>query len=140
MPDEITNMFDMNASDISAINFDKLVQLRFKHQTKQAATGVRKKTHTERVRAPSSDDESTGGKRKEETERQSLMRRFHEVIKEQQDRGTGTGVERGLRWGLTPAAGNAANAAESAAARSTRASQFFITPRLDSNILILNRA
>lgn len=53
------------------------------------------------------------------------MRRFHEVIK-QHDRGTGTGAERGLWWGIAPNAGNAANAAEAAAVRSTKAGHSFI--------------
>jgi len=42
------------------------------------------------------------------------LHRFNEVIKQQQERGKGTGAERGLRWGTTPAAGNAANAADAA--------------------------
>jgi len=58
------------------------------------------------------------------------LRRFNEVIKQQQERGKGTGAERGLRWGTTPAAGNAANAADAAAARSTKVSfslQFIVS-------------
>lgn len=52
------------------------------------------------------------------TECQLLIKQFHEVIKRQQDRGTGTGAERGLRWqGNVPGTGNAANAAEVAATR-----------------------
>jgi hypothetical protein len=48
-------------------------------------------------------------------ERQLLIRRFHEVIKQQQEQGVGTGAETGLRWrAKVPAAGNAANAAETA--------------------------
>ena len=121
IPDEPTNAFDTNKADLSSLSFDKLVQLRFTHQTKQAATGVRTRTHTSTVPA---DDDTQVEKdtHKRETERQSLLRRFNEVIKQQQDRGKGTGAERGLRWGTTPAAGNAANAADAAAARSTKVS------------------
>jgi putative methionine-R-sulfoxide reductase with GAF domain len=37
VPDELTNHFDM---DLSSLSFEKLVRLRFAHQTRQAATGV----------------------------------------------------------------------------------------------------
>jgi hypothetical protein len=123
IPDEPTNTFDTNKADLSSLSFDKLVRLRFAHQTKQAATGVRTRMHASTP--PAYDDtqvEPEKGTQRRETERQSLLRRFNEVIKQQQDRGKGTGAERGLRWGTTPAAGNAANAADAAAARSTKVS------------------
>jgi hypothetical protein len=107
-PDEPTNVFDINSSDLSALSFDKLMNLRRQHQTRQAATSIRTKTtsgsHQVQKQAP--------------TERQLLLRRLNEVIKEQQEKGTGTGAERGLRWRAdAPAAGNAANAAEAAETR-----------------------
>jgi len=129
IPDEPTNTFDTNEADISSLSFDKLVRLRFAHQTKQAATGVR--TRTRASTAPADDDTQVEkDTQKRETERQSLLHRFNEVIKQQQERGKGTGAERGLRWGTTPAAGNAANAADAAAARSTKVSfslQFIVS-------------
>jgi hypothetical protein len=107
-PDEPTHPLDMKSSDLSTLSFDKLVHLRRKHQTRQAATSVRKKMssgrHQSQAKAP--------------TKRQLLIRRFQEVIKQQQEQGRGTGAERGLRWRTDPpAAGNAANAAEAAKTR-----------------------
>jgi hypothetical protein len=116
-PDEPMNHFDV---DLSYLSFDKLVRLRLAHQTRQAATGVRKKTTSgkEQPLAHASTSISDDPSGKKETERQLLMRRFNEVIKQQQERGAGTGAERGLRWTSTaPVAGNAANAAEAAATR-----------------------
>jgi hypothetical protein len=37
-PDEPTNPFDRKTTDVSSLSFDKLVELRFAHQTKQATT------------------------------------------------------------------------------------------------------
>jgi hypothetical protein len=98
----------MNSSDLSTLSFDKLVQLRRKHQTRQAATSVRKKMssgrHQPQAQVP--------------TDRQLLIKRFQEIIKQQQEQGKGTGAERGLRWRTDiPTAGNAANAAEAAKTR-----------------------
>jgi hypothetical protein len=127
-PDEPTDARDMNSSDFSTLNFEKLVRLRRQHQTRLAAKGVRKKTTSGRdqtqAQAP--------------TERQLLLRRFHEIIKEQQDQGTGTGAERSLRWrtGNPPAAGNAANAAEAAKTRHKKVHCLFHDP---SQIVTLNR-
>lgn len=99
---------DMNNSDLSTLSFDKLVLLRRKHQIQQAATGVRKKT-TSGINQP-----QTGTP----TERQRILRQLNEIIKEQQEQGTGTGVERSLRWRAdAPVAGNAANAARAAVTR-----------------------
>ncbi|KAJ7438890.1 hypothetical protein B0H11DRAFT_2356551 [Mycena galericulata] len=93
-----------------------LVDLRLRHQTKQAATGVRK-----RAGAPVPQDIS---------ERREFMRRITEIIKSQEDHGTCSGVERGIRWrhaapggrdavingelAPAPAAGTSANAAAAA--------------------------
>src|SRR5882762_2589406 len=87
-PDEPTDVIDMNKSDLSTLSFEKLVTLRRRHQTRQATFGVRKKTTSGRDQPQA----------KSPTERQLLLRRFQEVVKQQQERGTGTGVERGLRW------------------------------------------
>ena len=104
-PDKPTNPFDMNNSDLSALSFDKLVNLRRQHQTRQAATSIRTKTTSRRQQV----------QKQVPTERQLLLQRLNEVVKEQQEKGTGTGAERGLRWRAdAPAAGNATNAAEAA--------------------------
>jgi hypothetical protein len=114
-PDEPTDVIDMNKSDLSTLSFEKLVSLRSRHQTRQAASGVRKKTTSGRDQTHA----------KLPTERQLLLRRFQEIIKEQQEQGAGTGAERGLRWrmGNAPAAGNAANAAAAAKTRHKKVCQ-----------------
>jgi hypothetical protein len=114
-PDEPTGPLDMNTSDLSTLSFEKLVQLRRAHQTRQATTGVRTKATSGRNQVMSAAP----------TERQLLIRRFHEVIKQQQEQGVGTGAERGLRWRAeVPAAGNAANAAETAETRHKKVCRF----------------
>jgi hypothetical protein len=117
-PDEPANPLDFNNSDLTTLNFENLVRLRFAHQTRQAATGIRKKAaSTAKTTMPENGSEGEKTKKKV-TERQLLIKQFHEVIKRQQDRGTGTGAERSLRWqGNVPTTGNAANAAEAAATR-----------------------
>ena len=92
------------AAQYDDLDFEMLVEMRRKHQTKQAASGVRMKKTTK-----ASDD--TSGLRGQ------IIRQFHEALKEAQDeRAAGTGLERDARWrGEVPAAGNAANAAAAAA-------------------------
>lgn len=41
LPAEKTEPFDFSASDLSSINLQPLVEMRYRHQTKQAASGVR---------------------------------------------------------------------------------------------------
>jgi hypothetical protein len=96
LPDEATNAFDKNVTDISSLGFNKLVELRFAHQTKQAATGVRKRTPKGTTQQNSEDTQIDGDGRKPETELQSLLCGFHEVIKQQQERGKGTGTVQGV--------------------------------------------
>jgi hypothetical protein len=123
---ERTNIFDMTREELSTLNFDQLVDLRFAHQTKQALSGVRRSA-TGTFKAQTSENSAETSKK---TQRQELLRRLNEIIKEQQEKGIGTGAERGLRW-RNPApggrdgavsgvnhppatAGNTANAAENA--------------------------
>lgn len=105
------------------IDFDYLVDLRRRHQTIQAARGVR-------TRAV----DSSTGKAKEASLRQQLIRKLHLALKEDQDQdlATGTGLERSARWRApapggrggkvagsqptAPVAGNSANAALTATA------------------------
>jgi hypothetical protein len=77
--------------------------MRRKHQTKQAASGVR-------MRKTKASDDTSGL-------RGQIIRQFHEALKEaQNERAAGTGLERDARWrGEVPAAGNSANAAAAAA-------------------------
>lgn len=101
VPDENSRPLGHGASRYDDLDFEMLVEMRRKHQTKQAASGVR----TKKIK--------TSG----DTLRGQIIRQFHEALKEAQDeRGAGTGLERDARWhGELPAAGNAANAAAVAA-------------------------
>ena len=72
--------------DPSDVNFSKLVQMCFQHQTKQALTGVQTSQH-------SSTSELSRGVR-ELTERQKLLREFSKIIHEQGEKGIGTGLVR----------------------------------------------
>ncbi|KAJ7433925.1 hypothetical protein B0H11DRAFT_1758325 [Mycena galericulata] len=88
------------------VDFSSLIEQRRQHQTKQAEKCTRTKT-TRSVGAPDS----------EESLRRQLLRKFHEILKEDHSRAAGSTVERQARWGISPTtgAGNAANAAAVAA-------------------------
>ena len=91
--------------------------MRFQHQTRQAAAGVR-----------------TKGQRREEkpseTMRKKIIRRLHEILREEQDDvAVGTGSERKARWTQAAkggqsvdgtATGNTANAIAAATSNATK--------------------
>ena len=126
---EHTNPFDIE--DPSTLNLQELVKLRFAHQTKQGATGVKNYSRSARANSSSrhgsvndSDADETGQQGANQTERQKLLCRFAEIIKQQGDKGIGTGLERSARWRNITAreaepgepTGNAKNAAATAKA------------------------
>jgi hypothetical protein len=133
------NTCPFNAADPSSIDLTILTSLRFKHQTKQAASGVRtsKKTHSKDF--DSADETAPTGK-KELTDRQAILKGFYEIIREQGEKGIGTGADQLRRWterNPAPggrlgnidgakvqelAAGNSANAAAVADANAKRVS------------------
>ena len=82
-----TNLF---TSGTLTLDVSELVHLRFLHQTKQAETGVRKV----------GSGESIANRKAEKplSERQQIIRKFAEILKQQDDRGVGTGLERSARW------------------------------------------
>ena len=77
-----------NVYDPSLIDWTEFVQfkLRFSHQTKQASTGVR--TATQRTSEGSTNL----------SERQRVLQRFSAILKQQEEKGVGTGLERAARW------------------------------------------
>ncbi|KAF7291444.1 hypothetical protein MIND_01289500 [Mycena indigotica] len=94
-------------------DYSALVSLRREHQTHQAAQGVRVHVHVE----PAS-----------ESAKRQLIKSMRAILKQTEDRGLTTGIDRALRTqslGGEPAtvtsAGNAANAAASAATRAREA-------------------
>ena len=109
----------------SPLDFTVLVKLRDKHQTIQADEGICSQGPG---KTPST----------EETEHQALLRQYNEILKDRQDRGIGTGVERAMRWrhpapgggqghikdlpAPVPTPGAAANAAEVSASHAKKVS------------------
>ncbi|KAJ6540225.1 hypothetical protein B0H10DRAFT_1971064 [Mycena sp. CBHHK59/15] len=87
---ELSKPLRLGTTGASDINFDFLVGLRRQHQTMQAARGVR-------TRVTGAVDVE---KARELSVRQQLIRKFHLVLKEEQDVVVGTGLERGQRWRL----------------------------------------
>ncbi|KAJ7814859.1 hypothetical protein B0H13DRAFT_2242659 [Mycena leptocephala] len=84
--DDMTTMRGRGSATTETINFDYLVELRRRHQTIQAARGVRTRIlHTTE-------------KAKEASLRQQLIRKFHLALKEEQDQAIGTGLNRTVRW------------------------------------------
>jgi hypothetical protein len=108
---EPSKRLGQGSSTPDTINFDYLVELRRRHQTAQAARGVRTRVvdwGSEKAKATSI--------------RQQLIKKLHLALKEEQDHATGTGLERSARWraaapggavsgSALPGAGNSANAA-----------------------------
>ncbi|KAJ7504705.1 hypothetical protein B0H11DRAFT_1852265 [Mycena galericulata] len=89
----------------STLDLSPLVEQRRRHQTRQAEKCSRTKT-SKTATAPDS----------EESIRRQILRKFHEILKEDQSRALGSTVERQARWNTgTTVAGNAANAAAAAA-------------------------
>ncbi|KAJ7727809.1 hypothetical protein DFH07DRAFT_871519 [Mycena maculata] len=114
LPSEVSKPFGRGPSaSFENLDFKALVHLRKEHQTRQAANCAR-------VKRPSSEDNSSAAA-KESTRRQ-ILRRFHEILKEDQARGVGTAVEHEPRWRTDPkpTAGNSANAALAASTLATK--------------------
>ncbi len=120
-------MSPFKSLDAADIDISQLISLRHEHQTKQASSGIRKR-----------DDRSAelGEASKELTERQRLLKAFSEIIREQGDKGVGSGKERTERWRnngvpgneqVPRASGNSANAAEVARTAGQKACSFFVS-------------
>jgi hypothetical protein len=98
-------------SSASRIDISELLRLHYHHQTKQAKTGVRKFGNTKVL--CNSESELTQmnlHQSKPLTECQQILWRFTEIIKQQDDRGIGTGLERAAHWKGT-ITGNSADVA-----------------------------
>ncbi|KAK7045865.1 Methionine--tRNA ligase, mitochondrial [Paramarasmius palmivorus] len=95
-----------SSTDCLQIDLDQLVQIRRDHQTRQAETGVRT-AKTKQVLSPLA------------TQRIAILKEMSEIMKEDEERGVGTGLERAARWQTTT--GNAANAATVAKATASKA-------------------
>ncbi|KAF8880856.1 hypothetical protein BD779DRAFT_1612653 [Infundibulicybe gibba] len=69
----------------------QLVRLRFGHQTKQAASGIR----TSKSRTAGNDSAAVT---EVLTHRQIVLKGFSDIIRERGEKGIGTGLERAFRW------------------------------------------
>jgi hypothetical protein len=114
--DESSRPLGHGVTQYNDLDFEMLIEMRRKHQTKQAASGVR----TKKTNVPG------------DTLRGQIIRQFHEALKEAQDeRAAGTGVEWDVQWrGEAPATGNAANAAAVAATVSKKVSLSLLSSTL----------
>jgi hypothetical protein len=114
LPSEPSKPSATNASS-DILDFKALVRQRKQHQTQQAARSAR-------VKNAKPDDNAAAP----ESARRQLLRKYHELLKEDQAKASGTAVERQVRWTTDPkhTAGNAANAAATAAAVATKVSKF----------------
>ncbi|KAF7970334.1 hypothetical protein HWV62_24362 [Athelia sp. TMB] len=100
--DSPSKPFGLNPIHDTNLDLSPLVQLRYDHQTRHAALGVRTTTHT----TPTVGSASA---------RQALIREFQAILKEQQEQSVLTGNQRKTLWqgadsGSTRATGNTANA------------------------------
>ncbi|KAJ7783922.1 hypothetical protein DFH07DRAFT_764292 [Mycena maculata] len=114
LPSEVSKPFGRGPiTSFENLDFKALVRLRKEHQTRQAANCARVK------HASSEDDSSVAA---EESTRRQILRKFHEILKEDQGRGVGTAVEREARWhtDTKPTVGNSANAALAATTLATK--------------------
>ncbi|KII84575.1 hypothetical protein PLICRDRAFT_167537 [Plicaturopsis crispa FD-325 SS-3] len=123
LPDERARLVGLQDNGADTFDFSILVVMRRRHQTRQAALGVRTKGKDE-------PNHSGSGEKPEVSMRRQIIRQFHAVIREQQNVAVGTGVEREARWrapapggrdgtvngqsSASAASGNAANAAAAA--------------------------
>ncbi|KAH7915154.1 hypothetical protein BJ138DRAFT_1055531, partial [Hygrophoropsis aurantiaca] len=98
--DELRNACDITQYDLDLTDFHHLVKLRFSHQTKQAKNGVRTSEAVVPNLHSSADDEPLQSKRV------AVLRQFQAIVKEQQERGIGTGAVRSLHWKKTVAPTN----------------------------------
>lgn len=112
LPDALTTTHSSGlAAPSESLDFSALINLRRRHQTRQAALGVRTKQDPSSIQKP------------ETTLRQQLIRQFHEILKEHQQ-SSQDGEKRNARWrksdkengdAESPQNGNSANAAAVAA-------------------------
>ncbi|KZT40302.1 hypothetical protein SISSUDRAFT_1127329 [Sistotremastrum suecicum HHB10207 ss-3] len=83
-------------SDLDSIDYSAIIQLRKEHQTRFAAKGVRTQN-----REPNQSKEG-------EYLRKELLRKFEDVIRQSNDQGESTGLERQSRYGKSAPGGGAA--------------------------------
>ena len=89
LPSVSTGDEEMLPFGYGEFNVDALVKVRFQHQTEQAANGIRLKGNSEPA-----DGE------KEISIRRQLNRKYYEALRQQRERGVGTGCDHAVRMAL----------------------------------------
>jgi hypothetical protein len=84
---EASKPLGRGSATAETITFNHLVELRRRHQTIQAARGVRTRVV-----------DTTAEKAKGASLKQQLIRKFHLALKEEQDQAAGTDLNRTIRW------------------------------------------
>lgn len=133
-PDEHTKPLGLGEISAVDLDFDPLVKMRRTHQTRQAAFGVRTRSHNTW--------DAASGNGSETSIKMRIVRQMHDVLKEQDEHAVGTGYERAARWGNSgkiETAGNAANAAAAAATVARRVSGTHCTSFINGPLIISHR-
>lgn len=112
--DEPTAVFGSHMPDVTCLDMDEIVKIRFAHQTKQAVTGVPTNTKI--------DETTLSSSKQKQTQKQHVQAHLNRIIKGLEERGAGSGLGRAVRWqntekdntldGSPTLTGNAANAIE----------------------------
>lgn len=89
--DEVAQLLGYGATNTNfdEVDFDMLVHMRRQHQTHHAAMGVRTKGASEKQLPDAQKNISL---------RRQIIRRFHKVLKEEQDHAPCTGSDRKIHW------------------------------------------
>jgi hypothetical protein len=90
--DEVSNSMKVSTTDPVLIDFT-LLSLRRVHQTKQADSCAR----THRKSPPALDAQEATKDTERRTQRQQIVREFHAIVKEEQDKREATGLTRETR-------------------------------------------
>ena len=94
--DQGSRPLGMGSIKFDHLDFNLLVQMRQEHETEQAKKGVRTSNYRGKMAANN----------KEVSERRQLIRKLHEVLKEEQeDHAVGTGYGRKARWTVSAKGG-----------------------------------
>lgn len=94
LPPEPCHIFDTNSASVGKLDFTGLVKARKAHETACAANGVRKSLYQAEV---SSTSDNASAKKTESVHKQ-IIHEMNAVLRHQQERGIGTGLERKKRW------------------------------------------
>ena len=132
-PDAPSKPIGMGNFGLQSLNLGSLIKIREEHETDQAKKGCRmggEQLSSSLITQP-------------ESVRKQLIHEFHTILKEQQDRAIGTGVQRSLRWTGTTSqvpTGNAANAATVSKENIRKVCRITFTYLVSTNLICFSQA